>query len=175
MSARMSNRAGLALAFALAVALGGPAGCSRRTAPPPPVGLPHTMPSGEEADGVREGAGEAVPGVPERPGRTAGTPEAGRVIGGQVPGDSAAGDDAERAYGFRVQLFATANRELAESRAVEYRQIFDEAVYVDFEGLLYKVAVGDCQTRDEAQALRRVAIGAGCGDAFVVDALVKKR
>ena len=48
-------------------------------------------------------------------------------------------------------------------------------VYVEHEGLLYKVQVGDCLSRDEAETLRREAVGLGLEGAFIVDALVNTR
>jgi len=163
------GRAAFAAACVAFIAIAGASsGCSRHTAPPAPVGLPHSLPSEEEAGKVREGAGEALPPAPAGPVRIPSPEEAATA-----PGHAATPDDL--VYGFRVQLFATADKQLAEARANEYRAIFEPPVYVGFEGLLYKVQVGDCQTRTEAEALRRIAIGVGCDDAFITDELVKKR
>jgi hypothetical protein len=154
MSTRRTARIAVLAALVCAALWGGLTGCSRKGAPPPapPTDLPQTLPSEEEAGSVQPGAGEAIPG----------------------PRESAGGaeDEGEKLYGFRVQLFATGNPELAQARAEEYRALFEEKVYVELEGLLYKIEVGDCRTREEAEALRRRALGAGCEGAFVVDALI---
>ncbi|MFH1145153.1 MAG: SPOR domain-containing protein [Candidatus Eisenbacteria bacterium] len=159
---------------ALCAGLVGASGCSRKTVPPPvavpatPMVLPQTMPSEEEARQVEEGAEEAIPPA---------WAEGGAGARGELfpPVTEAPAGSGPQRYGFRVQLYAASNPELAKERAEEFRALFDEPVYVEFEGLLYKVQVGDFLTRDEAAAMRRRALGAGCEGAFVVDALVKER
>ncbi len=151
--------------LAAALVIGGPCGCGRKTAPPPPpIDLPHTMPSEVEAANVAENAPEAIP-LPSEPKPTPPPP-----LPGQGPAKPE--DQSEKLYGFRVQLFASGNPDLAESRASEMRPLFDETVHVEFEGLLYKVQVGDCRTRAEAEALKRKAIAEGFHDAFITDAIV---
>lgn len=62
--------------------------------------------------------------------------------------------------GFRVQLFATQEIEKAtlEAREAEYRFAGDGvAVYIEFDSPMYKVRIGDCTTRDEAEQLRELA------------------
>ncbi|MCK4414374.1 MAG: SPOR domain-containing protein [Candidatus Eisenbacteria sp.] len=163
------------MALLLASSLLALPGCGRRVAPPPPEVLPRTMPSEEEGRQAGVGAPEAVPILPE------GERGVGRESlypgEGVPPGSEATPAEIEghRRYGYRVQLFATADRELATAQAGEYRQFFSAAVYVEFEGLLYKVQVGDCLSRDEAEVLRREALGLGCDGAFVIDALVHAR
>jgi hypothetical protein len=166
MSTRRTARIAVLAALVCAALWGGLTGCSRKGAPPPapPTDLPQTLPSEEEAGSVQPGAGEAIPGAGE----------SGARGEWPLPRESAGGaeDEGEKLYGFRVQLFATGNPELAQARAEEYRALFEEKVYVELEGLLYKIEVGDCRTREEAEALRRRALGAGCEGAFVVDALI---
>jgi len=164
MSTRETARIAVLAALVCAVLLGGLTGCGRKAAPAlvPPTDLPQTLPSEEEAGSVQPGAGEAIPGAGE----------GGAQGQWPLPTESGGEDEGEKLYGFRVQLFATGNIELAQARADEYRQLFEEKVYVELEGLLYKIEVGDCRTREEAEALRRRALGAGCEGAFVVDALI---
>lgn len=145
-------------------------GCGRRTAPASePLNAPSTLPSEEEAQRVREGAPEAIP-LPPEPGQV---PEE-TAVPGSSPAAPIAEEEGSRP-GYRVQLFATTDPGLAEARAVEMRQLFDEQVYVELEGELFKVRVGDCATRDEAANLRRRALGLGLEGAFIVDAFVHER
>lgn len=78
--------------------------------------------------------------------------------------------------GFRVQLMATSDetqaRELRRNAIFKFPQ---DDVYMTFEGSLYKVRVGDCQTRDEAEALRDLAIRGGFRDAWIVPARVNQK
>jgi cell division septation protein DedD len=167
---------GLALTLlVLAGATAGLGGCGRKTAPPVPPDLPYRMPSEEEAARAREGAPEALAPPPAPAG------ERGVARDELPPPDSlglapgAPQSDEGTRPGYRVQLFATTDSALAEARAAELRQLFDEEVYVELEGMLYKVRVGDCASRDEAALLRRRALGMGLEGAFIVDTRVRER
>ncbi|MBD3237401.1 MAG: hypothetical protein GF330_11895 [Candidatus Eisenbacteria bacterium] len=170
MRTRMQWTLTCGIGCALVLLLAAP-GCGRQSAPRTPPDLPTEMPSEEEAERVREDAREAIPILPEGE----------RGLSGEDLPPEARETDAEREpdrpqrYGYRVQLFATSDRALAEQRAAEYREMFDAEVYVEFEGILYKVRVGDCLSRDEADALRREALGLGHEGAFIVDTLVHIR
>ena len=167
MTRRRSGRALVpALLVGIAAILLASGGCGRRTASPPvPPDVPHTLPSEEEAQRIREGAPEAIP-VPAGEGAAA-RPDSAPAA--PVP------DEAGTRPGYRVQVFATADPALAEKRAGEMRELFEEEVYVEFDGELFKVRVGDCTSRDEAANLRRRALGFGLEGAFVVDARVRER
>jgi hypothetical protein len=143
-------------------------GCGRRAVPPPPEALPRTMPSEEEARQAESDAPEAVPVLP------GGERGVGREPALPAAPASPAVSGHQR-YGYRVQIFATADEAQAAAQAEEYRRSFSAPVYVESEGLLFKVQVGDCLSRDEAEALRREAVGLGCEGAFIVDALVNTR
>jgi hypothetical protein len=70
---------------------------------------------------------------------------------------------------FRVQLLATADRALAERRAAEYGAELGAPVRIDTEGALFKVRVGECARREEAEALQARARARGHAEAFVVE------
>lgn len=74
--------------------------------------------------------------------------------------------------GYRIQLLAT-DAEF-EARAVEEKALieFDENVYLIFDSPIYKVRVGDCVSRLEANELRRKAVKLGYRDAWVVQSRV---
>lgn len=76
------------------------------------------------------------------------------------------------AGGFRVQIGAFDRQEGAEQRAAQARFQFAEVVYVEYVYPYYKVRVGDCTTREEAEELRRKAISLGYHDAFIVPATI---
>ncbi len=164
LQALKARGAGLGIVLAIALsALLGVTGCGRRSAPPAPPDLPYRMPSEEEAERAPAGAPEALP-APSAP--------AGEPGAAPAPEDR---DEAATRPGYRVQLFATTDAALAEARATELRELFEEAIYVEAEGPLYKVRVGDCGSRDEAAELRRRALGLGLEDAFIVDTRVRAR
>ncbi len=70
--------------------------------------------------------------------------------------------------GYRIQLLASGN----EASAREVRAIAANALgvpaYVDLIDNVYKVRVGDCPTREQAEALLARCRGAGYGDAWIV-------
>ena len=75
----------------------------------------------------------------------------------------------QTAYGYRVQIFASWSNENAERIANEARMKFpNEKIYVEYIPPLYRVRVGDCKTRAEAESLRDVARSSGYSDAFIV-------
>ena len=78
-------------------------------------------------------------------------------------------------YGYRVQIFASSTEQGAEKAAAGARQVFSEPVYVEYVAPLYKVRIGDCFSRSEADALKRTAIAAGYRDAWIVESLVEKK
>jgi hypothetical protein len=170
--------------------------CARTRPAPRPPGLPTSMPSEEEASRAAPDAPAAIPPpagpapgtAPPGPGaKRAGEPAGPGTdrpliapAGPEVPPpDPAAGvltPEPERTRpGLRVQLLATADPRLARERAEEYRQLFERAVHVRQEGGLYKLQVGDCRTREEAEALRREALALGYGGAFIVETPVAER
>jgi hypothetical protein len=73
-------------------------------------------------------------------------------------------ENREVVRGFRIQLFATKNEE--EAREAKQRAImkFQERVSLDFESPYYKLRIGDCQTRKEAEQLKEKAIRLGFDD-----------
>ena len=77
-------------------------------------------------------------------------------------------DETEMVMGFRVQLFATKDEEKArdERRSAIFK--FQEKVYLEFESSMFKLRVGDCQSREEAETLRRKAVRNGFKDPWIV-------
>lgn len=152
-------------------------GCSQKPAPQIPQDIPTTLPSEEEARRVRDTNRETIPLLPQDH-RGSWQSELPPVVDSTAtPESSETGvvSESRTRYGYRVQLFATSNENLARGRAAEVQNLFEEKAYVEFEGLLYKVRVGDCLSRDEAAALRRKAIGLGHEGAFIVDTQVNVR
>ena len=67
-----------------------------------------------------------------------------------------------------VQLLASSSLSVARARARGLTRYFSEPPRVEPVGGLFKVRVGHCATRGEAEALRRRAFKLGLRDAFVV-------
>lgn len=74
--------------------------------------------------------------------------------------------------GFRIQVFATGNEETAEAVREAGERKLGVPVYTELVDGLYKVRVGDCRTREEAEALLKRCKDSGYGDAWIVEARV---
>lgn len=74
--------------------------------------------------------------------------------------------------GFRVQVFATADREIADNAARTAGERLGMPAYVDLDGGVYKVRMGDFSARPEAdQAL--AAVRRQYADAWIVPSKVR--
>ena len=91
------------------------------------------------------------------------------AAGGQSKTD---GDTKSREIsGFRVQILATNNIETASLVEQEANDRFSgggNKTYLIFEAPLYKIRVGDCVNREDAEALRDQAVQNGYSGAFIV-------
>lgn len=74
----------------------------------------------------------------------------------------------QMATGYRVQLIST--RDGDEARTVKRDAVlsFEENVYVAFDNPYYKVRIGDCNSRYEAEILQEKAVEKGFVEAWVV-------
>ncbi|MGQ9534381.1 MAG: SPOR domain-containing protein [bacterium] len=75
-------------------------------------------------------------------------------------------------YGFRVQIFASSTQKGANKVADDARGVFGGKVYIEHTPPYYKVRVGDCLTKEEAEALKNLAIKKGFRGAFIVETMI---
>lgn len=75
--------------------------------------------------------------------------------------------------GYRVQLLATGDEPQAREAQKSAIFRFEEGVYLVFEAPLYKLRIGDCQTRREAEELRQKAVRNGFHDAWIVPSKIQ--
>ena len=78
--------------------------------------------------------------------------------------------------GFRVQLGAFNDQPSAEALAARARERIGAkyAVYVRYYAPMWKVQVGDCRSRDQAQSVRALLQGLGYQDAWIVSSGIKR-
>lgn len=73
--------------------------------------------------------------------------------------------------GFRVQLFATKDNQAATLEKQEAEFVFSPdgvGVYIEFDSPMYKLRIGDCRNRDEAEELRELARQKGYPTSWIV-------
>ena len=82
----------------------------------------------------------------------------------------------EEVTGFRVQICAVSDEEKArEIQRKAILKLIDEEVNLKYDSPYYKVRVGNCLTRYEADKLQQLASEKGFGDAWVVRTKVKNK
>lgn len=70
--------------------------------------------------------------------------------------------------GFRVQIFATQDRNKADQLQEELALKFDEKIYVIFEAPNYKLRIGDFLDRDDAEILRMRLVSSDFPSSWIV-------
>ncbi len=70
--------------------------------------------------------------------------------------------------GYRLQVFATKSRQTADSLKTVLEKKLEEQVYVKFEVPNYKVRVGNCEKRADAEALKSKLTRMGYPFAWIV-------
>lgn len=78
-------------------------------------------------------------------------------------------------HGYRVQIFATQYSNKADSMRQILEDTLDENVYVPFEAPNYKVRVGDCLDRREAERLRDKLKAMGYRSAWIIRTRIQAR
>ena len=82
-------------------------------------------------------------------------------------------DSIETGPGYRVQVFASGERDAARTFEMEVEVRMGVATYLEHLDGMYKVRVGDCRTREQAEELRDQCRRAGYTDAWIVSTDIK--
>ena len=80
-----------------------------------------------------------------------------------------------KVYGYRVQIAATQDEEIAREIRKEAILAFSEEVYWVYDGPYFKIRVGDCTSRFEAEDLQQYAIDKGFVQAWVIRTLINPK
>ncbi|NOZ57631.1 MAG: SPOR domain-containing protein, partial [Calditrichaeota bacterium] len=87
----------------------------------------------------------------------------------QTTQDTLQSAESQLVLGYRVQICATPDEQEARSYLHEAILKFpDQGVYLTFDSPYYKVRVGDCKSRFEAEELQKLVQKNGFPDAWVV-------
>ena len=70
--------------------------------------------------------------------------------------------------GFRVQIFATQDRNKADQLQEDLALKFDEKIYIIFEAPNYKLRIGDFLDRDDAEILRMRLVSSDFPSSWIV-------
>jgi len=93
-------------------------------------------------------------------------------IAKQAPSEDLVIHEGGMIQGFRVQLLATADENQARDAKKKAIFKFQSGVYLVFEAPHYKLRIGDCATRKEAEELKKEAFRNGFRDAWIVPSKV---
>jgi len=77
--------------------------------------------------------------------------------------------------GYRIQLLATKDENLANEMKKQAILKFQDKVYLIFESPYYRIRVGDCISEKDAKVLREEAVKKGFTDAWIVPSKVINR
>ncbi len=136
----------------------------RRIIPPKPVLEKQFDPLSLQDDDIWEELRKPVPAVPETALAVTSKPA--------VP-DTSQRERPQYVQGFRVQIFASPDRQAAIEARQRAETVFGENVYLEFEAPYYKVRVGDCLSSVEAEKLLRKVRKKGYPDAFRVRTTIR--
>ncbi len=89
-----------------------------------------------------------------------------------MPSEDLALHEGSMIQGFRVQLLATTDENQARDAKKKAIFKFQTGVYLVFEAPHYKLRIGDCATRKEAEDLKKEAFRNGFPDAWIVPSKV---
>jgi hypothetical protein len=78
-------------------------------------------------------------------------------------------------YGYRVQVLATRFADRADSLRSILSPLFNNEVYVTYEAPNYKVRVGNCLDREDAEILKRRLAKKGYSSAWIIRTRVETR
>jgi cell division septation protein DedD len=95
------------------------------------------------------------------------TVDEGELVTFTVPESTDTAADTATADGYRVQIFAGASEENARGLAREAESLLSVSAYVHYTDGYWKVRVGNCSTRAEAETLRNRARNAGYADCWI--------
>ena len=156
----MKKRSSSALTTVIAVLL--VAGCAAHKPTPKPT--ENQAPLREDLDVASLGI-EKIP-VPHRKTGAEQAGSSGRLEAAQ---DTLQQSASQLVLGYRVQICATPDEQEARSYLHEALLKFpDRGVYLTFDSPYYKVRVGDCKSRYEAEELQKLVQKNGFPDAWVV-------
>jgi len=95
-----------------------------------------------------------------------------RLLTAETPPPTTPVVEARMIYGFRIQIFASLTEKNAGKVADDVRSAFAEKIHVDYVAPYYKIRVGDCLTREDAEFLKSKALKLGYQGAFIVETLI---
>jgi SPOR domain len=156
-----------------------PAGRPREAAPAPArppsqAGASPARPASRPGDPSEEITPEELESIPEPvPGASHGEAPATSRSEARTAQEAPQGDSVTASHPptpgvalWRVQIFATQDRVLADRTAGEAARLLGVKARVDFEGTSYKVRLGDYGSEGEAGSLRDQAVRSGYPGAF---------
>ena len=77
--------------------------------------------------------------------------------------------------GFRLQLFETISKDIADEKRLDFQNVLNDTVYVVFEAPLYRLQVGDFFSRKKAEEKKRNLVKNGYKNIWIVKSRIRNR
>lgn len=77
--------------------------------------------------------------------------------------------------GFRLQLFETISKDIADEKRLYFQKVFNDTIYVVFEAPLYRLQLGDFFSRKEAEEKKKNLVKNGYKNIWIVKSRIRNR
>ena len=77
--------------------------------------------------------------------------------------------------GFRLQLFETTSKDIADKERLNFQIVLNDTVYIVFEAPLYRLQLGDYFTRKEAEQKKDNLVRNGYKNIWIVKSRIRNR
>ena len=77
--------------------------------------------------------------------------------------------------GFRLQLFETISKDIADEERLNFQAVLNDTVYIVFEAPLYRLQLGDYFTRKQAEKKKNNLVKNGYKNIWIVKSRIRNR
>ena len=89
--------------------------------------------------------------------------------------DSINSKNQEIDIGFRLQLFETISKDVADEERINFQKKLNDTIYMVFEAPLYRLQMGDYSTRKEAEIIKSNLVKNGYKNIWIIKSRINNR
>ncbi len=89
--------------------------------------------------------------------------------------DSITSKNQEIDIGFRLQLFETISKDVADEERINFQKNLNDTIYMVFEAPLYRLQMGDYSTRKEAEIIKSNLVKNGYKNIWIIKSRINNR